>query len=35
MRVKKGEIAQMCKSERKRERREDCLNDITTSVVFL
>lgn len=35
MNVKKGEMAQMCKSERMRECREDCLIDIKTSVVFL
>jgi len=32
---KKGKIAQMCKSERTRERREDRLIDIKNSVVFL
>ena len=35
MNVKKGEIAQMCKSERTRECREGRLIDVKTSVVFL
>lgn len=32
---KKGEIPQICKSERMRECREDHLIDVKTSMVFL